>query len=241
MRHTTVALTSGVLVAGFWLGRMDWDVEMRTWRAFGDAAMVLLFVTLALGPGARLLTSVGRALPWRREMGVWFAIMALVHSLLVFDGWVEWDLGRMLGYEFIPQLGRTARLEPGFGLSNLVGLIALAWALLLAVTSSDRAVAALGAAAWKWLHNGAYVVFYLTVLHAAYFLFMHYTVSFHRTMPPPNGFGWPLLGMGLAVAFLQWAAFIRTVRRRRKVSGQRLAAAMRDGRHETRRSRLAPP
>lgn len=215
VRHAVVALIAAALIGAFWFGRMDWDAEMRTWRAFGDAAIVLLFASLALGPMARLWRRAGRALRWRRELGVWFAVAALVHATLILNGWVQWDFGRFTGYEFVPQLGRTARIEPGFGLANLIGLVALTWGLVLAATSSNRAVRALGPAAWKWLHHGAYVVFYLAVLHAVYFLFIHYTLSFHRMPPPPNWFRWPLLVMGLAVAGLQWAAFVATVRRRK--------------------------
>lgn len=215
LRHAVVALAAIALVAGFWLSRMDWEIAMRTWRAFGDAAIVLLFVTLALGPLARLWRPGGRLLRWRREAGVWFAIASIVHTVLVLDGWTQWDLGRLLGYELVPQLGRVARLEPGFGLANLIGLLALAWAIVLAATSTNAAVRFLGGSAWKWVHHGAYVIFYLAVLHAAYFLFLHYTLSFHRQPPPPNWFRWPLLAMGLTVAVLQWAAFAATVRRRR--------------------------
>jgi sulfoxide reductase heme-binding subunit YedZ len=199
---------------------MDWDPEMRTWRAFGDASIVLLFAALSVGPLARLWRPAARSLLWRRELGVWFVVMGVVHVLLVLSGWVEWDLGRLFGYEFIPQLDRTARLEPGFGLANLVGLVALVWAVVLAATSSNRAVKLLGPQAWKWVHHGAYVVFYLAVLHTAYFLFLHYTLSFHRDVPPPNWFRWPFVTLGVTVVVLQWAAFVKTVRRRRS-PGQR--------------------
>lgn len=214
VRHATVAVAAALLVALFWLTRLEWDAEMRTWRAFGDAAIVLLFVTLALGPAARLCRPIVAALPWRRETGVWSAVTALVHTILILNGWVRWDWGQFLGYELVPQLGRVARLEPGFGLANLIGLVALAWTLVLAATSSDRATRLLGPGAWKWLHSGAYVVFYLAVLHTLYFLFIHFTLSFHRLPPPENWFRWPLLAMGVAVVSLQVAAFVRTVRRR---------------------------
>lgn len=64
----------------------------------------------------------------------------------------------------VPRLrGRTAartegRLQPGFGLANLVGITALVFALLLAATSSDRAVRELGGAVWKWLPHSALFV-----------------------------------------------------------------------------------
>lgn len=224
VRHATVAATAALLVSLFWLTRLEWDAEMRTWRAFGDAAIVLLFVTLALGPAARLWRPLAVALPWRRETGVWSAVTALVHTILILNGWVRWDWGLFLGYELVPQLGRVARLEPGFGLANLIGLVALVWTLVLAATSSDRATRFLGPAAWKWLHSAAYVVFYLAVLHTLYFLFMHFTLSFHRLPPPENWFRWPLLLMGVTIVSLQVAAFVKTVRRRR-ASGRPLASA----------------
>lgn len=214
LRHAGIAVASALLVAVFWFTRMEWDAEMRTWRAFGDAGIVLLFVTLALGPAARLWRPLTRALPWRRETGIWSAVTALVHTILILNGWVRWDWGLFLGYELVPQLGRVARLEPGFGLANLVGLVALAWILILAATSSDIATRLLGPGAWKWLHSGAYIVFYLAVLHTVYFLFIHFTPSFHRLPPPENWFRWPLLAMGVIVVGLQAAAFVKTVRRR---------------------------
>lgn len=210
-----IALTAAVF-AIFWFGRMNWDPEMRLWRAFGDASLLLLFGSLVLGPLAKLSRPTARLLPWRRELGIWCAVTALVHGILVLMNWVKWDFGRLMGYEFIPELGRTARLEPGFGLANLMGLVAVLWALVLGVTSSNKVVRALGSPSWKWLHHGAYVLFYLAVLHTAYFLFMHYTASFHRDVPEPNWFRWPFLVMGLAVLALQYAAFVKTTRRRRR-------------------------
>ncbi|MFP5298827.1 MAG: ferric reductase-like transmembrane domain-containing protein [Actinomycetota bacterium] len=216
IRNAGVLILSAVLFAIFWFGRMDWDPEMRLWRAFGDVSILLLFGSLVLGPLAKLSRAWARLLPWRRELGVWCAVTAVVHAILVLVGWVEWDFGRLFGYEFIPELGRTARLEPGFGLANLVGLVAVVWALVLGITSSNRAVRFLGSPAWKWLHNGAYVLFYLAVLHTAYFLFMHYTLSFHREVPPPNWFRWPLVALGAVVLVLQYSAFVKTANRRRR-------------------------
>jgi ferric-dicitrate binding protein FerR (iron transport regulator) len=54
VRHLTVAGLAAALVWLFWSTRPTWDGEMRLWKAVGDAAFVLLLVTLSLGPLARL-------------------------------------------------------------------------------------------------------------------------------------------------------------------------------------------
>lgn len=194
---------------------------MRLWKAVGDTSLVLLVVTLALGPLARLRPGTGRWLPWRRETGVWFGIAAGIHTVLVLNGWAQWSLERLFGFEFVPQLGRTARMEPGFGLANLLGLIAMVWTAALVVTSTQRAVRRLGPRAWKWLHNATNTIFYLVTAHVAYFLFLHYARSFHRDPPPPDWFRVPFLVLATSVILLQIAAFIRTVQRDRRTPRRR--------------------
>jgi sulfoxide reductase heme-binding subunit YedZ len=189
---------------------------MRLWKAIGDASLILLIVSMALGPLARLWRPAARVLPWRREAGIWFGILALVHTVLILNGWARWSIAGFFGYEFVPQLGRVARMEPGFGLANLLGLIAVVWTLPLMATSADWAVNRLGPRAWKWLHNATYTIFWLVVAHVAYFLFIHYTRSFHRDPPAPDWFQLPFVALAAAVVLLQMAAFGATVRRRRR-------------------------
>ena len=214
IRHLVVAAIAGALVWVFWGSRPTWDPEMRLWKAVGDAAFGLLLLALAAGPLARLTRRATPLLAWRRQLGIWFAVTAAIHGVLVVHGWARWGLRRLLGYEVIPQLGREARLEPGFGLANLLGLTALLFALVLAATSSDWAVRRLGAPAWRWLHHSALFVFYLSLLHAGYFLFLHYTVSFHKAVPPPDWFRAPFVVLGGTLLALQVAAFVKTSWRR---------------------------
>lgn len=227
-RHATVVMVSLVLMAAFWQGRMDWDPEMRLWRAVGDTSLILLYAALAIGPAIRLFRGrvLGSLLPLRRPMGIWFGVLAFAHAALVWDGWARWDVDRLLGYEFIPRLGRLARLEPGFGLANLLGIAALLITLPLLVTSADWAVTKLGRSTWKFLHYGTYIVFWLVVLHTAYFLFMHYTPSFHRPVPPDaNWFQMPFVGLTVLVVVLQTAAFTKTVLQQRSRLALRSANA----------------
>ncbi len=209
VRHALVALLAGVLVWVFWASRPKWDADMRLWKAVGDAAFSLLLLALSVGPLARLVRAARPLLTWRRQLGIWFAITATIHGVLIINGWARWSLRRFLGYEFIPELGREVRLEPGFGLANLIGLTALVFALMLAATSSDWAVRRLGRG-WKWLHHSAHFVFYLALLHVGYFQFIHYTVSFHKQVPEPDWFQLPFVLLGSGLVTLQIAAFIKT-------------------------------
>lgn len=113
----------------FWLSRPQWDPEMRFWKSIGDASLILLYVTMSLGPITRLTPSLGRIVLLRREIGVWFGLFALLHTYLILDGWVRWDIMRFFGYEFVPQAGRNVRLESGFGMANLLGLAAVVIAI----------------------------------------------------------------------------------------------------------------
>jgi len=94
---------------------------------------------------------------------------------------------------------------------------------VLAATSFDRAVSFLGISSWKWLHTFTYVIFYLVALHSVYFAFIHYTPSPHRvlmgqsTTYPENILRFAYLAMLLSVLLAQAAAFVKTVRQRRRV------------------------
>lgn len=215
-RPHVIAVLVAILGWGIgWATRANWSAEMRLWKAFGDSGLLLLIVTMSLGPIARIWRPLARLLPLRRAMGIWFAVTAALHTLLILNGWARWSFLRFMGFEYVDQLGRWARMEPGFGLANLIGAIAMVWGIALALTSNDRSVKKLGARGWKWLHNAAHVVFYLVALHTAYFLFMHYTASFHRLPPPPNPLRWPIMILMLAVIATQLIAFRLEVKRKR--------------------------
>ncbi len=210
-RHVITAGAAVALVGLFWMTRPNWVPEMRLWKAVGDAAYVLLIAALALGPVSKLIPSTRSWLRWRRQIGIWFALTASLHAVLILNGWAQWSLRRFLGYEYVPQLGREARLEPGFGLANLIGSVALVLALILAATSSDLAIRRLGRPAWIWLHRLGQTVLVLSLLHGGYFLFIHFTESFHKV--PPAELDWfriPFLTIGLGIIALQATAFIRT-------------------------------
>ncbi|MFZ3579593.1 ferric reductase-like transmembrane domain-containing protein [Virgibacillus sp. DJP39] len=216
LRQLIVGVIAAVLVWLFWISRPQWTWDMRLWKAFGDGALLLLVFTLVIGPLARIWSPSAKLLPWREYLGIWFGVIAIIHGFLVWNGWARWDILRFFGYEFVPELGRVTRLEPGFGLANLIGLTALLLTIILMATSTERAVKLLGGSSWKWLHNSANIIFYLSALHSGYFLYIHYTLSFHKNVPPPDWFRAPFLLLVGSVFLLQTMAFIKTVKSRRK-------------------------
>jgi len=97
-RHLVVAACSGALVWFFWNTRSNWTGDMRLWKAVGDASYILLLAALTLGPLSRLVPSTRGWLRWRRQIGIWFALTASLHGILILNGWARWSLRRFLGY-----------------------------------------------------------------------------------------------------------------------------------------------
>jgi methionine sulfoxide reductase heme-binding subunit len=70
LRHCIVGIPSLVSVTIFWFTRMEWDPEMRFWRAVGDASLLLLWLVLVIGPLSRVWLATRPLLSWRREIGI---------------------------------------------------------------------------------------------------------------------------------------------------------------------------
>jgi sulfoxide reductase heme-binding subunit YedZ len=168
-----------------------------------------------LGAGSVIITGFLTDGEYRRELGVWFGIFAITHTIIILDGWVLWDFYQFMGYQYIPAIDQTVRMESGFGMANVLGLLAVLIALPMMATSTDWAIRALGASAWKFIHFGAYTIFYAVALHTAYFLYIYYTMSFHRIVPDPNWFKIPFAVMTAVLVVLQVSAFVSIVIRQR--------------------------
>lgn len=228
-RYLVVVVIGVILIYLFWLSRPQWSADMRFWRAVGDGSLILLYLTLALGPAVRFLPRAGVLLPYRRELGIWFGILAIAHTVIILGGWIQWDFSLFMGYQYIPAIDRVVRLESGFGMANILGPLAVLIALPLMATSADWATGALGAGSWKFLHYAAYSIFYMVALHTAYFLYIHFTTSYHRTVPEPNWFQIPFAVLTTIVLALQAGAFLKTVtRQRRRTTRREMDSGIRD-------------
>ncbi len=221
-RHLLVAGIAVLLVYLVWLANSPWSPDMRLWKAFGGAAFVLLWFTVFIGSVAKLWQPLTRLVSWRRESGIWLALIGLVHGFLVLSGWARWGVQEFFGYQYVPELDMYLRFEPGFGLANAMGLVALILSLVLAATSFDKAVSFLGVSSWKWLHMLSFVIFYLAALHVLYFAFIHFTPSPYRivaglpTTYPGNPLKFFYVAAILSVLAAQTGAFIKTVYQQRK-------------------------
>lgn len=218
-RHLATLVLSALGVYLFMESRAEWS-DMHRWnRATGDMSTVLILLSMAIGPLSRLWPGALRGLVWRREFGIYGVVLAAVHTLIILDGWVEWDMLRLFGYELNPRTGNYVMLRQGFALANIVGIAALLYGIVLATASNDLSQRLLGASVWKYLQQGAYVLWMLIVVHTAYFLYLHFQ-DFHRQVPEPNWAQMPFAGLVGLVFALQAAAFLKTwrVKRLRKAA-----------------------
>ncbi|RJL07383.1 hypothetical protein D3P06_01200 [Paracoccus aestuarii] len=211
-RHIVVLVATVILVYAFGSVHGQWSPMHRWNRAFADASVLLLGLTMTLGAIPRLFRQSAKWLPWRRELGIYSVLLALVHTTIILEGWVEWNFPRLFGFEFHPVDLEYVMLQHGFGLANAIGILALGIGFILMLTSSDRAVRLLGSATWKTVQMTALVFWALVVAHTAYFLYAHF-LSFHRATPDRNPLQLPFAVMVVSVLAIRTAAFFTTFRR----------------------------
>lgn len=210
VRHISVLALAAVLMLAFARVHAEWSPMHRWNRAFGDASLVLVALSMGLGPLARLARPTVRLLKFRRELGIYGCLLAIVHTAVILVGWVQWDLMRLFGFEWHPDLQKYVMLQHGFGLANGIGLAALLLACMLALTSNDLSQRRLGVSAWKFLQMGVLPLWWLTVAHVAYFLFLHF-MSFHRATPDQNPLQIWFVVLAITVLGLRAAAYFKTI------------------------------
>ena len=215
IRHLCVAIFAALGSYAFLESRAEWS-ELHRWnRAVGDMSLVMVALAMVVGPVSRLWKSFRMILPWRRELGIYAVLLAIIHVAIILVAWVEWDLVKLFGYEIHPVTGKYVMLQHGFGLANAIGIVALFYAIALALTSNDWSQKRLGGVSWKFLQQGAYVYWMLIAVHTAYFLYLHFQ-DFHRQVPDPNWAQLPFAILVLLVISLQFAAFLKTWRLKNK-------------------------
>jgi sulfoxide reductase heme-binding subunit YedZ len=187
-QHLIVGIFSLGLVSIFkFLLNISWTVS------FARISFILLFLILIIGPIMRLKKPTQSSSPlfspwsWRGELGIWFTLTALVHFIIILV---------LRSFSSLIHIGGE-----GYGLANLLGLIALFWSLLLTATSFGKVIEGLGIDLWKWLHSLTHAVFYLVSGHFIYFQF------FSTYGGGPDWFGYLAVIMVVIVIVLQLVTF----------------------------------
>lgn len=131
-------------------------------RAFGLTAIILLFITLAIGPLARLSDRFKPLLYNRRHMGVTVFFFALIHAGLV----LIWYHGFSDTNVFVSLLATNLNYDRIYGFPfEALGLAALLILFVMAATSHDFWLDFLGAPVWKLIHMLVYPAYALLVGH----------------------------------------------------------------------------
>ncbi len=131
--------------------------------ASGYEALFLIVATLVIGPLNMLRNRRNPVnLNFRRDVGIWAGIMALLH--VVFSLQIYFD-GNLLSYFFKEENGSLSPQLSLFGLSNDVGLIAALVIIFLMVLSNNYFLRRLKGKRWKNLQRFNYLLFGLTLLH----------------------------------------------------------------------------
>ena len=110
--------------------------------------MFLIYVAtgMSLVPFSWLWRKATQYLPYQYEFGMLAALLAFGHAIIILIGLIDLELMRIIGFEFHLALQKYVMSKHGFGLANLVGVIALSYGAILALTSNE-------AVFWCWAYG----------------------------------------------------------------------------------------
>ncbi len=203
--HTIIAVATFLAVLIPWFFTVD-EISFTSEkillmsRAVGAIPFFLLFLVMIIGPIMKLfpvLFPKWGDFPWnwRAELGIWFSVWSVIHTLFVFAG-RDWDV-----------VGYLLNINPwAFG-----ALVATVMAVILAALSFRGAINYLGSDSWKWIQNYfTYVIWWLVVVHVID------RALLRPGFPSDDWLHWVYLAMVIIVPLLQLAGFIKTVKEYRK-------------------------
>jgi DMSO/TMAO reductase YedYZ heme-binding membrane subunit len=171
-------------------------------RFFALSGYLLLCVSLIIGPLVALKPSeFGQLLEPRRAVGIACFVFVIAHVLLVFSNIYGWNVGIMLSVPSMP-----------------VAIIATIVLFILAATSADNAIRALGPLAWKNVQRLNYLAFLLSSIHFLTYetgLFVRVNGKTFVNLAEVS-----LLLLGVVTVILQIAGFVT---RRKKEKEKRTA------------------
>ncbi len=152
-------------------------------RGLGDWTLRLLWVTLAITP-LRQWTGQPALARFRRMVGVFTFFYATLH--LVAYAFLDMSLD-------LPEIAKDIAKRPFI----LMGFAAWLMLVPLAATSFNRAIKALGAKRWQWLHKLVYAIAIVGLMH---FIWMR---------AGKNNFAEPAVYGAILVVLLGWRVWKR--------------------------------
>ena len=165
--HLPLLLIALLSIAALYVTRDYKDFVSRASFATAYPALVLLAVTLLIGPWnwlRRKPTPVSSDL--RRDIGIWAGILALVHTSigqcvhLRGRPWLYYIYGPTEHHHSFPIR------HDAFGIANYTGALSALVIIALLATSNDYSLRKLGTRGWKSLQRWNYAVFALAGAHA---------------------------------------------------------------------------
>lgn len=160
-----VLLVTAVAVFSLYITRPYPDVITRLSFSTAYPALVLLVITLWIGPWNLLRSHrVPTSIDLRRDVGIWAGILGILHTVI---GLCVHMRGRpWLYFVYQRSEGHTFPVRHDiFGFANETGLIATTILFLLLATSNDYSLRRLGTRNWKQLQRWNYVLFLFAFLH----------------------------------------------------------------------------
>jgi sulfoxide reductase heme-binding subunit YedZ len=164
--HLPLSLASVSSVALLYFTRSYSDVLSRASFATAYPALVLLAVTLCIGPWnvlGKRRNPVSSDL--RRDVGIWAGILGVLHTVIGQNVHLRGRPWLYYVYEKTRQHTFPVRHDL-FGFANYTGAVGTLFLIALLATSSDYALRSMGTPQWKKLQRWNYLLFALAAVHA---------------------------------------------------------------------------
>lgn len=164
--HIPLCIASSVAVTTLYMTRPYRDVVTKVSFATAYPALVLLVLTLLIGPWnllRRRKSPISSDL--RRDTGIWAGVLGVTHAVVGQNVHLRGRPWLYYIYEHRAR-GPWGPRHDLFGFNNYTGLVASLVLIALLMTSSDWSLRRLGTPQWKKLQRWNYVCFALSAAHA---------------------------------------------------------------------------
>lgn len=163
LTHLVLAVFTGAGCYIAFLLKPDARLIQLLALGFGYISLILIFITLLIGPWTILRQ---RRKPLntnlRRDVGIWAAISGILHVVFGFQVHMK---GKILLYFLKPDGEGYKPLLNLFGVSNYIGAIGTLILVLLLSLSNDFSLRWLKGRRWKFLQRFNYLLFVLALTH----------------------------------------------------------------------------